>query len=45
MFGLPGYIDGTGGTGMYSMWVVLAASVIAFLIALAVTMVTYKEAK
>ncbi len=45
LFGLPGYIDGTGGTGMYSMWVVLAASVIAFLIALAVTMVTYKEAK
>ena len=43
LFGLPGYIDGTGGTGMYSMWVVLAASVMAFLIALVATMVTYKE--
>lgn len=43
LFGLPGYIDSTGGTGMYSMWVVLAASVIAFLIALGSTMAVYKE--
>lgn len=43
LFGLPGYIDANGGTGMYSMWVVLAASVIAFVIALIGTMAVYKE--
>ncbi|MFR3728064.1 PTS transporter subunit EIIC [Lacrimispora sp.] len=44
LFGLPGYIDANG-TGLYSMWVVLVASVIAFLIALAATMALYKENK
>lgn len=44
LFGLPGYIDANG-TGLYSMWVVLAGSVIAFLIALAATMALYKENK
>lgn len=43
LFGLPGYIDATGGTGMFSMWIVLIASVIAFVIALIGTMAVYKE--
>lgn len=43
LFGLPGYIDAEG-TGLYSMWVVLAASVIAFAIALAGCMAVYQEA-
>ena len=43
LFGLPGYIDATGGTGIYSAMVVLAASVLAFVIALAGTLVLYKE--
>ena len=42
LFGLPGYID-AGSTGLFSMWVVLAASVLAFVIALAGTLVLYKE--
>lgn len=41
-FALPGYIDANG-TGLYSMWVVLGASVLAFLIALGAGLVTYKE--
>lgn len=43
LFGLPGYIDASGGTGLYSMWIVLAASLLAFLIALAACMAVYKE--
>lgn len=42
LFGLPGYID-SGSTGLYSMWVVLAASIIAFAVAFGVTMVIYKK--
>ena len=42
LFGLPGYID-AGGTGLFSMWVVLAASIIAFAIALVIGLATYKE--
>lgn len=42
LFGLPGYID-AGGTGLYSMWIVLIASIIAFVIALAACMAVYKE--
>lgn len=42
LFGLPGYID-AGSTGLFSMWVVLIASVVAFAIALVGTMMTYKE--
>lgn len=42
LFGLPGYID-AGGTGLYSMWVVLGASVLAFVIALGIGLATYKE--
>ena len=42
LFGLPGYID-AGGTGLYSMWVVLVASIIAFVIALGIGLATYKE--
>ena len=42
LFGLPGYID-PGATGLYSMWVVLVASIVAFVIALALCMVIYKD--
>lgn len=42
LFGLPGYID-AGGTGLYSMWIVLIASIIAFVIALVACMAVYKE--
>lgn len=42
LFGLPGYID-AGSTGLYSMWVVFVASIIAFVIAFALTMVIYKK--
>lgn len=45
LFGLPGYIDATGGTGLSSMWTVLAASVIAFVLALVFTLILYKSAK
>lgn len=43
LFGLPGYIDANTGTGLYSMWIVFAASVIAFAIAFGIGMATYKE--
>ena len=42
LFGLPGYID-AGGTGLYSAIVVLAASVIAFVLALLACMAVYSE--
>ena len=45
LFGLPGYIDATGGTGLTSMWVVLVASIIAFALALVFTLILYKNAK
>lgn len=43
LFGLPGYIDAVGGTGTYSMWVVLLGTVIAFVAALVATLFLYKE--
>lgn len=43
LFGLPGYIDANGGTGLYSMWVVLVGSIIAFAISFVLTMFTYKK--
>jgi PTS system beta-glucosides-specific IIC component len=42
LFGAPGYID-PGETGLYSMWVVLIASLIAFIIAFAGSFMVYKE--
>lgn len=42
LFGLPGYID-AGSTGLFSMWVVLIASVIGFVLALVGTLAFYKE--
>lgn len=42
LFGLPGYIDANG-TGLYSMWVVLFASIAAFILALVGTMVFVKD--
>jgi len=42
LFGLPGYIDAEG-TGLFSMWVVLAASILAFALALVGTLMTYKD--
>lgn len=42
LFGLPGYID-SGATGLYSMWIVLIASIVAFVIALVACMLVYKE--
>lgn len=42
LFALPGYIDADG-TGLYSMWVVLVASVLAFAIAFGISFVTCKE--
>ena len=43
LFGLPGYIDATGGTGIYSAMVVLGGSIIAFVLALIATMTVYKD--
>lgn len=43
LFGLPGYIDATGGTGIYSAMVVLGGSIIAFVLALIATMAVYKD--
>ena len=42
LFGLPGYIDANG-SGLYSMWVVLIASVAAFILAMVGTMVMVKD--
>lgn len=43
LFGLPGYIDANGGTGTYSMWIVLLGSIIAFALAFIFTMITYRK--
>ena len=42
LFGLPGYID-AGGTGLYSVWVILAGTILAFVLALGITFVMCKK--
>lgn len=42
LFGLPGYIDANG-AGLYSMWVILAGTILAFVLALAITFVLCKR--
>lgn len=44
LFGLPGYID-TGSTGLTSMWIVLVASFVAFMLAFVGTIIAYRESK
>lgn len=45
LFGLPSYIDPSGDAGLYSMWIVLIAAVIAFALSFIITAFSYKEDK
>lgn len=44
LFGLPSYIDpNPAGTGLYSMWVIFASAVIAFVLGFIITRILYKD--